>query len=167
MLIRTLKAAMVGAIGAWAFLIALGNVIDYDSNWRFVQHVLAMDTVFADNLLTYRAVTNPVLQALGYGLIIATECVMSALCLVGAWRLVAARNYHARFVAAKSLAAAGLVLVFLLYFVGFVAIGGEWFCSWQSAVWNGQTKAVSFLTCAMFVLVILLMHEEGASSYVR
>jgi predicted small integral membrane protein len=167
MMIRTLKAAMVGAIGAWAFLIALGNVIDYDSNWHFVQHVLSMDTVFADNPLRYRAVTNPALQTLGYGLIIATEWVMSALCLVGAWRLFAARNDHARFVTAKTLAAAGLVLVFLLYFVGFVAIGGEWFCSWQSEVWNGQTKAVSFLTCAMFVLVVVLMHEEDASKSVR
>jgi predicted small integral membrane protein len=167
MVIRILKAAMVCSVGAWALLIAAGNVIDYDSNWHFVQHVLSMDTVFADNRLKYRAITNPTLQALGYGAIITTEWVMSALCLIGSWRLFAARKDQARFIAAKTWAAMGLTLVFLLYFVGFVAIGGEWFCSWQSQVWNGQEKAVSFLTCAMFVLIVLLIREEDLQDGAR
>jgi predicted small integral membrane protein len=166
-MIQILKATMVCAVGAWALLIAFGNVVDYDSNWHFVQHVLSMDTVFADNTLKYRAIMNPTLQTLGYGFIIATEWVMGALCLLGAWRLFAACGDRRRFIAAKPPAAMGLVLVFLLYFVGFVAIGGEWFCSWQSEVWNGQMKAVSFLACAMFVLVALLMREEDASDSVQ
>ena len=165
--IHILKAAMVCAVGAWALLIAFGNVVDYDSNWHFVQHVLSMDTVFADNSLKYRAITNPTLQALGYGSIIAVEWAMGALCIFGAWRLFAASGDRPRFVAAKTPAAMGLVLVFLLYFVGFVAIGGEWFCSWQSEVWNGQMKAVSFLTCAMFVLLVLLMREEDVADSLR
>ena len=52
--------------------------------------------------------------------------------------------------------------MWLLYFVGFVAIGGEWFSMWQSQVWNGQQAAVRFLTCSMLVMVVLLVPEEGA-----
>ena len=51
------------------------------------------------------------------------------------------------------------MLAFLLYFLGFMAIGGEWFCSWQSAIWNGQGKAAMFVGCIMSVLVVLLIGE--------
>ncbi|HYP85989.1 DUF2165 domain-containing protein [Variovorax sp.] len=162
--IRLLKIAMVLAVGLWALLIASDNLVDYDSNWQFVRHVLSMDTVFPDNRLRWRAITDPRLQALGYWAIIATQWLMSALCLAGAARLFAARRHAGAFSAAKALAAWGLGLVFLLYFVGFVVIGGEWFCMWQSTIWNGQAKAVMFLSCAMFVLLVLLVHDEEAPS---
>ena len=54
MTIRILKALMVASVGAWALLIAVDNVIDYDSNWQFIRHVLSMDTVFPDNALKYQ-----------------------------------------------------------------------------------------------------------------
>lgn len=163
MTIRLLKISMVFAVALWALLIAADNVFDYDSNWQFVRHVLSMDTVFANNTLRWRAITDPMLQSVGYWLIIATEWVMAALCLAGGVALFRARRDRAGFFAAKPLAAAGLVLVFLLYFVGFVVVGGEWFCMWQSAIWNGQAKAVMFLTCAMLVLIVLLLpDDEGA-----
>ena len=71
--IRLLKASMVVSVGLWALLIAFDNIIDYGSNWQFVQHVLSMSTVFPDNVLKYRAVTNPMMQTAIYWIIIATE----------------------------------------------------------------------------------------------
>lgn len=159
MTIRFLKSLMVAAVGLWALVVGADNLVDYDANWQFVKHVLSMDTVFPDNPLRYRAITNPTLQAIAYAGIIATELAIAALCLAGAWRLARARRAPRAFEAAKPLAACGLVLLFLLYFLGFVLVGGEWFDMWQSNVWNGQAKAVMFLTCAMFVLVVLLIPE--------
>ncbi len=159
MTIRLLKSLMVAAVGLWALVVGADNLVDYDANWQFVKHVLSMDTVFPDNPLRYRAITNPTLQAIAYAGIIATELAIAALCLAGAWRLFRARRAARAFEAAKPLAACGLVLLFLLYFLGFVLVGGEWFDMWQSNVWNGQAKAVMFLTCAMFVLVVLLIPE--------
>jgi predicted small integral membrane protein len=164
MTIRILKTAMVFAVGLWALLIAADNIIDYQSNWLFVQHVLSMDTVFPGNALKWRAITSPSLQTASYWAIIATEWAMSMLCLGGAYRLLRARRRRDCFVAAKAVAACGLVPIFLLYFVGFVVVGGEWFCMWQSQIWNGQAKAVMFLTCAMLVLIVLLMPEEQATT---
>lgn len=158
--IRLLKALMVASVGVWGVLVALGNLLDYGSNWQFVQHVLSMDTVFPDNRLRYRAITDPSLQAASYWLIIAVEWLMGLTCLAGAWRLLRLRNDAAGFVAAKPLAAAGLVLVFLLYYLGFVVIGGEWFSMWQSSIWNGQTKGAMFAGMAVAVLIVLLVREE-------
>jgi predicted small integral membrane protein len=121
-----------------------------------------MDTVFPDNALKSRAITDPTLQKLAYWAIIATQWAMATLCLYGATRLLRSRDDRAAFVAAKAPAALGLLLVWLLYYVGFVAIGGEWFSMWQSPVWNGQSKAVMFVTCSMLALVVLLLPEEAA-----
>lgn len=158
--IRLWKTFMVLSVGVWGVLVASGNLLDYDSNWQFVRHVLSMDTVFPDNKLRYRAITDPTIQAAGYWLIIATEWLMGLTCLAGAWRLFRTRKDAQAFVAAKPLAAAGLVLVFLLYYLGFVVIGGEWFSMWQSSIWNGQGKAAIFAGCAVAVLLVLLQREE-------
>ena len=153
---------MVGSVGFWSALIAWNNLADYDSNWEFVRHVLSMDTVFPDNAVKSRAITNPQFQQVGYWSIIATEWVMAALLLVGAWRLFTTRGDIRAFVAAKALPTVGLLLVFLLYYVGFVAVGGEWFTMWQSTIWNGQSKAVMFLTCSTLVMIVLLLPEQDA-----
>jgi predicted small integral membrane protein len=160
--VRAMKAALVASIGVWAVLVAYGNIVDYDANWAFVQHVLSMDTVFADNPLKSRAITDPTLQRIAYVLIIASEWAMAALCLYGAWRLFRARDDRRAFIAAKVPAMAGLTLTWLLYFVGFNTIAAEWFSMWQSSVWNGQAAAVRFLTCAMVVMIVLLVPEEDA-----
>ncbi len=160
MTIRTLKVLMVLAVGLWALLVGVDNLLDYNANWQFVRHVLSMDTVFPDNPLKYRAVTDSRVEAFGYWAIIATELLIGVLCVGGAARLYRARRDIRAFDAAKSTAACGLVLLFLLYYVGFVMMGGEWFGMWQSQVWNGQAKAVEFLTCAMLVLIVLLLPES-------
>lgn len=159
--LRIVKSLLVASVGGWALLVAYGNVVDYGANWLFVQHVLAMDTVFPDNPLKSRAITDPLLQKLAYWSIILTEWVMALVCLYGAWRLYGGCNDRRAFVAAKLPATLGLFIVWLLYFVGFVAIGGEWFSMWQSSVWNGQQAAQRFLYCAMFVMVVVLLPEEA------
>lgn len=160
--LRSIKAVLVATVGGWAALVAWGNIADHGSNWAFVQHVLAMDTVFPNNPLKWRAITDPMLQKYAYRAIIATEWLMALACLYGAWRLFRARHDRRAFIEAKAPAAVGLLLVWLLYFVGFVAVGGEWFSMWQSTIWNGQQAAVRFLTCAMLVMIVVLLPEEDA-----
>lgn len=161
-MLRIVKSLLVASIGGWALLVAYGNLADYGSNWQFVQHVLAMDTVFPSNPLKSRAITDPAVQKFAYWAIIATEWLMALVCLYGAWRLFRARADRRAFVAAKAPATVGLFVVWLLYFVGFTAIGGEWFSMWQSPTWNGQQAAERFLACAMFVMIVLLLPEEDA-----
>ena len=43
---RIAKLVMVGLLAVFALLAAADNVIDYDTNFEFVGHVLSMDTTF-------------------------------------------------------------------------------------------------------------------------
>lgn len=54
------------------------------------------------------------------------------------------RSPAASFNRAKGLAAVAASLGFLVWFFGFMVIGGEWFQMWQSSQWNGQQPAFRF-----------------------
>jgi predicted small integral membrane protein len=159
-LVRLCKIAFVAAVALFFTLVAFGNLTDYDSNWQFVQHVLSMDTTFPNSSLHWRAITDPSLQTAGYWLIIATEIVAAILLWAGALQLLGSVVSPA-FNRAKGTAVAGLALGFLLYAVGFVAVGGEWFAMWQSQIWNGQAKAFEFIAMISAVLIILLLPDPA------
>ena len=48
-------------IGLFSLLVGVDNIIDYGTNYAFVQHVMSMDTVFPNSTLTWRAITSPAL----------------------------------------------------------------------------------------------------------
>ena len=159
MIVHYCKAVLV-AIAAFFFsIIAFDNIVDYNSNWLFVQHVLSMDTVFPDSTLKWRAITNPTLQMLSYWTIIAWEAATAIVLWIGAGRLAGAAGSNAAFTQAKTAATLGLTMGFLLYGVGFVIVGGEWFAMWQSETWNGQQKAFEFIGMIGVVLIVLLIPE--------
>jgi predicted small integral membrane protein len=161
MAVRLSKIALVAAIGLLALMIVVNNVTDHDANFRYIYHVLTMDTVFPDNQLTWRAIREPILQRLAYGTIIATESAIALLCFLGAIRLFIALKQPATvFNQAKNIAIYGLTLAFLFWFVGFMVIGGEWFTMWQSADWNGQQPAFRFIGCVGIVLLYLNQPDE-------
>jgi predicted small integral membrane protein len=154
-IVRLCKTLLVAGIALFFSLVAFGNITDYDSNWQFVQHVLSMDTTFPNSALHWRAITNPALQALGYQLIILVEMAVAVLLWIAVVGLVATWRSE-RFAAAKSIAVAGLTLGILLYAVGFVTVGGEWFAMWQSQIWNGEQKAFDFIAMLGIVLLVVL-----------
>jgi predicted small integral membrane protein len=158
--VRSCKVALVAAIALFFTLVVYNNATDYGSNWQFVQHVLSMDTTFPDSGLHWRAIVNTSLQKTAYWMIIATEAVTAALLWMGAIRLLTAVG-TADFGQAKILAAAGLTIGLMLYVVGFIAIGGEWFAMWQSQIWNGQQKAFDFVALISAVLIVLLLPENA------
>ena len=160
MLIRFCKTALVATVALFFLLVAFGNLTDYGTNLAFVQHVLAMDTIFPDSNLAWRAVTAAWAQSLAYWLIIAWERATGLLLAWAAWRLFQARRTAQRFNAARPLAVLGLTLGALLYGLGFIVIGGEWFAMWQSPTWNGQDSAARFLVLIGLVLLALLPEER-------
>lgn len=77
----------------------------------------------------------------------------------GTARLIWAAGSGTAFQAAKPLAFLGLTMGALLYGLGFIVIGGEWFAMWQSPTWNGQPAAARFLVLIGFVTLVLLAPE--------
>jgi predicted small integral membrane protein len=159
--VRIAKIALVAAIALFASLVAFGNVTDYNTNFAFVEHVLSMDTIYPFSTINYRAITNPALHHVAYALIISTEAVTGILCWIGAIALI--RNIRADaglFNAAKMFAILGLTLGFLLWQVGFMSIGGEWFGMWQSQQWNGVPSAFRFVTTIALVLIFVSLPDQ-------
>jgi predicted small integral membrane protein len=161
MVVRLSKALLVLLVGLFALLVGVDNVVDYGTNYAFVEHVMAMDTVFPNSTLKWRAITSPQLQQLGYAAIIAAEVATGLLCILGAILLWRARGAAARrFNAAKATAIAGLTLGFALWFFGFLTVGGEWFQMWQSPTWNGQEAAFRFVASIGVVLIYLALKDD-------
>jgi predicted small integral membrane protein len=161
LLIRFAKIAVVAALAAFALIVAYNNVVDYDSNYQFVRHVLNMDTTFPDNALRSRAIDSETVWHAAYALIIATEALTGLLLVLGAAALLSRSRAPAKtFNHAKLWAVAGLTLGFGLWFLGFVVIGGEYFAMWQSKMWNGQDAAFR-IAGTMLVALIFISLPDG------
>jgi predicted small integral membrane protein len=163
--IRAAKAVLVAAIALFASLVAFGNITDYDTNLAFVQHVLSMDSIFPTSTIRYRAISSPALQHAAYALIIAAEVLTAVLCWAGAIALVRrVRADAGAFNRAKTFAVLGLTLGFVLWQVGFMSIGGEWFGMWQSQQWNGVPSAFRFAITIMAALIFVAMPDQELSA---
>ena len=51
-------------------------------------------------------------------------------------------------------------LGFLLWQVGFMTIGGEWFGMWQSQQWNGVPSAFRFVMTIIAVLIFVAIPDQ-------
>jgi predicted small integral membrane protein len=160
MTLRFSKIVMCLCLAVFAFLVAFGNVTDYGSNFAFVQHVLSMDTTFPGNALMYRSITNPSLWTAGYWLIILGEALTCLLYLIAAWNLWQARKASGQaFNDAKKFAVIAATTGFLIWYFGFMVVGGEWFAMWQSSTWNGQQKAFMFYMTMLTVLIFVIQPD--------
>ena len=153
---RFTKIVMCLALAVFCLLVAFDNITDYATNYLFVQHVLSMDTTFPNNELMSRSIADPLLWKIGYALIIAAEGVTGILFLIGSWHLWRARRLPgAEFNRAKAYAIAGALFAFLVWFLGFMVIAGEWFATWESKIWNGQEAAFRFYMTVLAVLIFV------------
>ena len=154
--LRASRLALVAMVALFFSLVALGNLTDYGSNFAFVTHVLSMDDTFRSGALMGRAITAPVLHHVAYALIIGWQLGTALLCWWGLARLWRVRSATAEvFHAAKGVAIYGLTAGMLLYGVGFITVGGEWFAMWQSGTWNGQNTAHIFFMLGAVALLHL------------
>ena len=116
---------------------------------------VSMDTTFRSPAVAWRAIDDPRVWTLGYWAIIAGEALTGLLFAIR-------RHADARRVAARRPRSstgrrrwctwrrpAG----FLVWFLGFVTIGGEWFLMWQSETWNGQEAGLPLLRHDPLVLI--------------
>jgi predicted small integral membrane protein len=153
---RAVKTLLVGAVALDLTLAAVGNLTDYDSNYAFVRHVLSMDTIFPDSTLRWRALTDPFWHRAFYACVIAWEALAAVLAWAGFVLLA-----RGRWERGKTWAEAGLGAAMLLWLLGFLVVGGEWFAMWQSPTWNGMNAA--FRMFAMYGIVLLyLIHPDRA-----
>src|SRR5579883_1507845 len=95
MVIRLSKIIFILSLSGFCFLVTLNNVVDYDTNFAFVRHVLSMDTTFSCNALISRAITHYSIWNLVYWVIIASEAATAILLFLGAYCLWRVRRRNA------------------------------------------------------------------------
>ena len=165
-------AVLVACNALYVFLVALGNITDYDTNYAFVQHVLSMDTTNfgaaegtgLDPDVMWRAIKDPVLWNVGYIGIIVWESAAAVVLILGLVHWVRAFATRGSFDTAKSVSSIGLLMIVALFFAGFIDIGGEWFSMWRSTAWNGEDTA--FRNAVLATLTLVLIHTT-AQAWVR
>ena len=159
--VRLVKVTLLAMFGAYAALVTLGNGVDPQTNLAFVEHVLRMDTTFGRPALMTRAIDAPALHRTAFALIVATELLVAGLCLWGALRMARALPKDpSTFHDAKAPGILGMGLGLLLWFFGFQVVGGEWFASWQSELWNGLDAASRITTFLLGSLIFLSLRDE-------
>lgn len=114
-----------------------------------------MDTIFSDNQVMWRAIDSPLIHHAVYSLIILAETIIAVLCWFGGFRLFKTIHDNQAFNKAKEIAILGLTLGIILWFIGFMTIGGEWFLMWQSTVANGQQAAFRLAVILILILMFL------------
>ena len=157
---RWSKIILMGCYGFFFFLVVLNNLTDYSSNYLFVSNVLSMTDTFAERAPAWRSINTAPLHHLIYWGIIITECGIMILAWLGCWqlwkhRLVTSTDFHIH----KKWSIAALTLGMVLWFGGFIAIGGEFFLMWQSVDWNGNPTAYRNAILTMLLLVFVNMRE--------
>jgi predicted small integral membrane protein len=162
MAVRLAKIMLILSAGAFCLLVGYNNIVDYSSNFMFVQHVLTMDTTFPDNAVrASRALSNPQLHHLTYWLILAAEITIGLICIAGALRLMPVIGGPAgAFNDAKGIAITGLAAGVCFWFMGFLVVGGEWFQMWQSQIWNGQEAAFRFIGSIGLIMIFVAMDDR-------
>ena len=161
MMTRIAKLLLLCGVALFYTLVVFNNLTDFDSNYQFVHHVLAMDTTFPDNHGMWRALPLPAEHLAFYWSIIVWESATMVLLWVGAWKLFRAlRTPAAEFYHAKQVAIGALTLSMLMWLVAFLSVGAEWFLMWQSKIWNGQEAAFRMFVVVGIVTVLMVMKDE-------
>lgn len=153
--IRAVVAALAGITGLQMLFIAFTNITDYGTNQAFVIHVLAMDTTFKSPNTMWRAITSTGLANAAYIAIIAWETIAAVVLITAfvAW-------LRGRTTGARRLSIIGWLMWVLLFGLGFIVIGGEWFEMWESSKWNGLQPALQNLIIASVALILTALVER-------
>lgn len=157
MITRAAKVLLMAGLATFYTLVVFNNLTDFDSNWQFVHHVLAMDSTFPGNHGMWRALPGTRVELAFYLSIIAWEILTTVLLWCGVLQL--ARNFRgtaAEFNRAKGMPVMALTLSLMMWLVAFLSVGAEWFLMWQSHTWNGQEAAFRMFTVVGVVLLIVL-----------
>ena len=138
---RLAVGVVVLVAAAYYLVVAFDNITNPHSNWVFVRGVLSLDGVPANSGFGWRAIDSTFLQAIGYVLIIAGETVAGLELAWGGLRAVRATAAPARWAKAQRVSLLGCLCGLLVFWFGFIVVGGNWWVMYLNAKWNGLEPA--------------------------
>lgn len=153
------KASIAFAVGFFCLLVGYDNIVDFNTNYQFVDAVLSMDQMepfFSGNKdIESRAIKNTDVHFIAYWIIIIGELIAGSICLVGSFIMFKSVN-NSRFVTGQVTYLMGATVAILLWYLGFGVIGGEYFSMWANKM-NGQMKAYTFATFILMTAIYVAL----------
>ena len=162
MSIRYLKIALVVFVGLLGLFYVAGNVTNWGAGLGAVAYVVSMQGHEVYTAHIFPPLNHPALVTLAYLIILTGELLVGLLSLKGAWDLWRARHSDAAaFNAAKTYAILGTGMAVVVWFGGFIVIGGALFQMWQTQVGSNSFHD-AFIFAAMGGLVLLFVSQSDA-----
>ncbi len=159
---RLVVSGIVLIAASYYLVVAFDNITNPGSNWVFVRGVMSLDGVPTDSGFGWRAIHATLLQVAGYAGIIFGETVAGILLAVGAVGGLRRSGGHDRWLRAQRWSLLGCGTGLLVFFFGFIVVGGNWWVMYLNATFNGLNPAFqnSVLT-AMAMLGVLVVAIGG------
>ena len=158
---RKSKALLALFVGLFALLVGVQNILDWNTNYQFVENVLSMNAMqpywSGQESLGWRAITSPMVHTLAYIIIIGAEIATGALALMGAQKMFSDDNDTYK--SGKAHYLAGATIGLALWFFGFCVVASEWFVMWASE-WNAQDVAFYFSIFLLATMIYVSQNED-------
>ena len=162
MALRTFKIVLTLFIALQALLYVAGNLTNWDSAVATVGYVLSQqEHLYYPNHI-FPAITSKALTIAALLTIVTAELSVGLLTLKGTWDMWCQRNSDAiSFNQSKKFALIGCLMAMVVWFGGFIVIGGALFQMWQTQVGEGSWNG-AFLIGGISALVYLVVEKEDA-----
>ncbi len=156
-MLRYIKIVLVAFVGLEAVFYGLDNILNWSIGLSHVGFVLSQEgnEVYSASLVP--AITNATMVAIAYASIITAEILTGLVALKGAADLFGVRGgTAAEFHKAKQTALIGCAMALLVWFCGFIVVGGSLFQMWQHPLGDGSFNGafIIVMTAGLVYLII-------------
>ncbi|GAA2612694.1 DUF2165 domain-containing protein [Streptomyces axinellae] len=158
---RAVSSCVTVMTALYFLVVAFDNLTNPASNWEFVKGVLSGDGMAEGNGFEWREIHATWFAAVVYAVVIAGETAAGVLLLHGGACGLLRRARSAAWERAQRTVLAGGVVGLLIFFLGFVVIGGNWFAMYLNDKWNGMDPAFQNTVVVLFTLVLSLLVSAG------
>lgn len=155
--VRYMKMVLVFFVGLQGWLYVAGNIANWNAGLDAISYVLGMSDHDIYGTHIFPPITSTAMAAVVFLLILGGEFLVGAFSFKGAVDLWKARNADAQaFNEAKTFALVGTAMAMLVWFGGFIVLGGALFQMWQTEIGAASFDG-AFVYAATGGLVMLII----------
>ncbi|GAC16222.1 DUF2165 family protein [Aliiglaciecola lipolytica] len=160
--IRILKIVLVVFVGLQGWFYVAGNLANWNSAMTAVSYVVGMHGHEIYSNPIFPAITHSAAITIALVCIVLGEFLIGAFCLKGAWDLWTTRKANGlEYNAAKKYAILGAGMALVVWFGGFIVVGGGLFQMWQTKVGIASFEG-AFMYGAVSGLILLFVNSSDA-----
>jgi predicted small integral membrane protein len=164
-LARIVAAVVVLMAAAYYLVVAFDNITNptnpTGSNWPFVEGVLSGEGTPPDNGFEWRFIDATWFHVLAYIGIIAGETLAGILLLIGGIAGIRRSARASSWEPGQRWTLIGGAVGLLVFFFGFIVVGGNWFVMYENSKWNGLEPAFQNTVTTMLALLLVLGAAVG------